>query len=48
MNISDAAMVNHPSLSVAAALLRYLTQLGMETDARQPNAEQANIPRPDI
>lgn len=44
MNINDAAMVNHPSLFMAAALLRYLTQLGMETDACQPNVEQANIP----
>lgn len=46
-NTNEAAMVNQPSLSMAAAPLWYPTQLGMETDACQPNEEQANIPWPD-
>lgn len=47
MNINAAAMVNDPSLAVAAAPPRCLTQLGMETDARRPAGQPANSPCPD-
>lgn len=48
MTRNAAAVAHHPVLAVAAALLRYLTRLGMETDPWQPRVEQANIPWPDI
>lgn len=48
MTRNAAVVAHHPVLAVAVAPLRYLTQLGMETDAQQPRVEQANIPWPDI